>query len=169
VALLDILPTLDVWRLMNDWLARRYYHWLFLAQGGGLPQRLIGDDPLFFLHWSLGGLSGSTDTFDPRALAEYERAAKRPEVIEAWCGDYRSAAGPDLDHDRADLGRTVDVPALVLWGSRGVVGARADPVALWQRHFPRVTGKALEAGHFLAEQIPDQVLAAVEPHLAAAG
>ncbi|MDO5605813.1 MAG: alpha/beta hydrolase [Paracoccus sp. (in: a-proteobacteria)] len=32
VALLDILATPDVWRLMDAWLARRYYHWLFLSQ-----------------------------------------------------------------------------------------------------------------------------------------
>src|SRR5690606_19447859 len=38
VALIDILPTLDVWRTMDDWLARRYYHWLFLSQPGDMPQ-----------------------------------------------------------------------------------------------------------------------------------
>ena len=33
VALLDILPTLEVWRSMDAWMALQYYHWAFLAQG----------------------------------------------------------------------------------------------------------------------------------------
>lgn len=80
VALLDILPTLDVWRTMEDWLARRYYHWLFLSQPGEMPQRLISKDPVMFLHSALVGLSGALKIFAPEALAEYERAARNPEV-----------------------------------------------------------------------------------------
>lgn len=165
VALLDILPTLDVWRLMDEWLAKRYWHWMFLPQGGGLPETLIGHDPVFFLHHSFAGLSGSLEMFDPRALAAYEAAAKRPEVVRAWCGDYRAAAGPDLEHDRADAGRRLDVPALVLWGGNGVVGRQEDPIALWRKHFPRARGHEIDAGHFLAEERPGEVLAALKEHL----
>jgi haloacetate dehalogenase len=165
VALLDILPTLDVWRLMDDWLMRRYFHWGFLVQPGGLPEHLIDQDPDYFLHRVLTTLAGTPGLFDPDAMADYERAARRPEVVAAWCGDYRAAAGPDLEHDRADAGRTLDVPALVLWGERGVVGAREDPLAVWRRHFPRAAGGPLPAGHFLAEERPDQVLAALRTHL----
>lgn len=166
LTLLDINPTLDVWRLMDDWLAKRYWHWPFLAQGNGLPQRLIDADPVFFLHRTLSGLSGNLDAFDPRALADYEAAARRPSVVDAWCRDYRCAAEVDLDHDRLDEGRTSDVPLLVLWGSRGVVGAKDDPLEQWGRWFSHVRGHAVEAGHFLAEERPHEVLDAVSPHLA---
>lgn len=165
VALLDILPTLDVWRLMDDWLAKRYWHWLFLPQPGGLPETLIEHDPVFFLHRSLSGLNFSPEQFDPRALAEYERAARRPEVVRAWCGDYRAAAGTDLEHDRADAGRVLDVPALILWGGKGVVARQEDPLTLWRRHFPRARGHEIDAGHFLAEERPAEVLAALGEHL----
>lgn len=124
VASLDILPTLEVWRLMDDWLAQHYYHWAFLSRDE-FPARLINHDPVYFLHQTLGGLSGALDVFDSRALVEYDRAAQRPEVVAAWCKDYWFAARDDLEHDRADLGRTLDVPALVLWGDRGVVGETA--------------------------------------------
>ncbi|WP_307857475.1 alpha/beta hydrolase [Mycobacterium sp. SM1] len=167
VALLDILPTLDVWELMDAWLVRRYYHWAFLAQPGGLPERLISNDPIFFLHHTLRGLSGSLVVFDPAALQEYERAAQRPEVVAAWCADYRSAAGEDLDHDRADLSRTLDIPALVLWGANGVVGAKCDPLQRWRKHFPKATGASVAAGHFLAEEAPDTVFGYLSEHLAA--
>ncbi|MHC5559319.1 alpha/beta fold hydrolase [Kocuria sp.] len=165
VALLDILPTLDVWRSMDAWMVQRYYHWAFLAQGGGLPQTLIGHDPVYFVRRTLQGLSGTEVAFDPDALAAYEDAARHPEVVDAWCRDYAAAAGPDVEIDRADEHEQRDVPALVLWGARGRVGAREDPIELWRRHFPRTTGRALEAGHFLAEERPAEVTEALVEHL----
>jgi haloacetate dehalogenase len=169
VALLDILPTLEVWRLMNDWLMLRYYHWAFLAQPGGLPERLIGHDPVDYLRRTLRALGGSLEMFHPAALAEYERAAGRPESVVAWCGDYRAAVGPDLEHDRADAGRAVDVPALVLWGDRGVVDKQEDPLVVWRRYFPSAHGGSVAAGHCLVEERPDEVLSAVRAHLDASG
>lgn len=167
VALLDILPTLAVWAEMDGWLARRYFHWTFLIQGGGLPERLIGADPLAWLHHAFGALGG-TAGMHPEALAEYDAAALRPSVVRAWCADYRAAAGVDLAHDRADLGRALDLPTLVLWGEHGVVGARTDPIATWRAWFPQAVGGAVPTGHFLAEERPDLVLEALGPHLAAA-
>lgn len=168
IAVADILPTLDTWERMDAELAMRYYHWTFLAQGGGLPERLISADPVAFLHAALAGLSGPLDLFAPEALADYERAARRPSVVAAWCADYAAAATADRDHDRADRGRSVDLPALVLWGSRGALGSWGDPLEIWRPWLPRATGTAIEAGHFLVEERPADVLARVRPHLSAA-
>lgn len=169
VALIDILPTLDVWRTMDDWLAKRYYHWMFLAQPGDMPRRLICSNPVLFLHSALIGLSGSPDLFDAEAMAEYERAAKNPAVVEAWCGDYTAAATTDLEHDRLDLGRTSPIPCLVLWGSKGVVAHHLDPVTTWQAWFPNATGRAVNAGHFLVEEQPIEVLEILSEHLRLGG
>lgn len=168
VALLDILPTLDVWRTMDDWLAKRYYHWLFLAQPGDMPRTLISHDPVLFLRTAIGGLSAHLDLFAPEALAEYERAARNPSVVAAWCGDYTAAATTDLEHDRADVGRTSDIPALVLWGSKGVVDHHLDPLETWRAWFPRADGHAVHTGHFLVEEQPDTVLPWIRDHLARA-
>ncbi len=165
LALLDILPTLDVWAHFDAWLARRYFHWTFLAQPDGLPERLLAADPLGWLRHALGSLGG-TAGMHPDAVLEYEVASLRRSVTDAWCADYRAAAGPDLADDRADLGRTLDVPTLVLWGERGVVGAQVDPVAAWRAWFPAAYGHAVPTGHFVAEERPDLVLAALGPHLA---
>lgn len=165
VAILDILPTLDVWRLMDAELAKRYYHWGFLAQPGDMPQRLINSDPVFYLRNALGALSGQIEMFHPEALSDYEAAARRPEVVRAWCGDYHAGAYDDLDIDRADLGRQVDLPCLVLWGTRGVVDLHEDPVTLWRNWFPQAQGQGIEAGHFLVEECPDEVLPLLRAHL----
>ncbi|MBC55645.1 MAG: alpha/beta hydrolase [Confluentimicrobium sp.] len=165
VALIDILPTLDVWRTMDAWLARRYYHWLFLAQPGDMPQRLVNCDPILFLHSALIGLSGAKELFEEKALAEYERAARNPSVVGAWCGDYTAAATIDLEHDQADLGRTSDIPSLVLWGRRGVVAHHLDPLEAWRAWFPNADGHAVDAGHFLVEERPAEVLQSLAAHL----
>jgi haloacetate dehalogenase len=165
IALLDILPTLEVWRTMDDWLAKRYYHWMFLSQPGGMPQKLINSDPVMFLHAALLGLSSKNDTFDPRALAEYERAAKNPSVVAAWCSDYTEGASTDLEHDREDEQRTSEIPCLVLWGNQGVVAHHVDPLKSWQVWFPKAAGHAIEAGHFLVEEKPIEVLRYLKMHL----
>lgn len=166
VALLDIVPTLDVWRLMDAELGLRYYHWFFLAQGGGLPERLISGDPLTFLRHTLGGLGGAGVSFDPEALVAYERAARKDSVVAAWCADYRAAATVDPDHDRADAGRTQDHPTLVLWGDHGVVPLRDDPLTLWRAWLPRAQGRGLPGGHFIAEECPEETTSAMLEHLA---
>lgn len=168
VALIDILPTLDVWRTMDDWLALRYFHWMFLAQPGEMPRRLINSDPVLYLRSALLGLAGSPDLFHPDAMRAYEHAAQTPSVVEAWCGDYTAAASTDLDHDRADLGRVSDIPCLVLWGSRGVVAHHLDPLDCWRAWFPQARGCAIDAGHFLVEERPQETLDQITRHLARA-
>jgi pimeloyl-ACP methyl ester carboxylesterase len=48
LAVLDIVPTLDMWERMNAKSALGSYHWLLLAQPPPLPERLIGFDPSSF-------------------------------------------------------------------------------------------------------------------------
>lgn len=165
LTLIDILPTLDVWATMDDWLAKRYYHWVFLSQPTGLPQRLISKAPVDFLRTSLGGLSGALDKFHPKALTAYERAAQNPNVVAAWCADYAAGATTDLEHDREDIGRTLDTPCLIMWGDKGVVAHHLDPVEAWQKWFPMATGQAMDTGHFIVEERPKETLQAVMEHL----
>ena len=44
-AVLDIVPTHRIFSDMNKEIATGYYHWLFLIQSGGLPEKMIGDGP----------------------------------------------------------------------------------------------------------------------------
>jgi haloacetate dehalogenase len=164
-AVLDILPTLHVYENVDRALATAYYHWFFFIQPEPLPETLIAGDPLGYLRTLLGAW-GSTAEFAPEALAAYERAFADPEARHAMMEDYRAGASIDLEHDRADLDRRVEVPLLVMWGTRGVVGNRpVHPVEVWQERATDVRGVGIDAGHFLVEEAPQESLAALREFL----
>lgn len=165
LALLDIAPTLDMYAATDMRFASAYYHWFHLIQPSPLPETMIGGNPRFYLHWKLGGWGArGTGFIEPEALAEYERCFCRAETIHAVCEDYRAAAGIDLEHDRSsrEAGQRIRCDTLVLWGERGVVQALFDPLALWRAQCDaEVSGHAMAAGHFLAEELPDETAAAL--------
>ena len=48
----------------------------------------------------------------------------------------------------------------MLWSTRGVIHALFEPLALWQAQCAKpVQGRAVNAGHFLAEELPDATAA----------
>jgi haloacetate dehalogenase len=158
LALLDIAPTLTLLASVDKDVATRIYHWFFLVQPDGLPERLIGADPGFFLRWHLRRWSGGDDSFfAPDALAEYERCLADPEAIRANCEDVRALTSLDPEDDEADRGRRrIACPLLVLWGSRWI---DADLVVPWREWADDVRGRALPTGHFLAEERPAETAA----------
>ncbi len=164
-AVLDIAPTLDMYE-RTDWaFAEAYYHWFFLIQPYDFPERLLGADPDYYVEAKIGKWSKTEGCFSAAALAEYKRCFRDPATIHATCEDYRAAAGIDLAHDRADLARKVAPPLLVLWGQRGVIERCYDVLELWSARAEQVSGRALPCGHFLAEEAPEETLAALEEFL----
>jgi haloacetate dehalogenase len=171
LVLIDIAPTLDMYEATDRRFATHYYHWFHLIQPAPLPERMVGADPTLYLHRKLGGWGGAGDLayIEPAALAEYERCFSDPEAIRAACEDYRASAGIDLEHDRASraAGERLQAETLLLWGSRGVVGRLFDPVALWQAQCEKpLLAKPLAAGHFLAEECPEETARIVGDFLA---
>jgi haloacetate dehalogenase len=128
---------------------------------------MIAADTVRYLHRKLGGWgaaspSGHLSHLHPAALAEYERAIQRPEVVHAMCEDYRAALTCDLELDRASraAGDKLACDLLVLWGGRGIVQALFDPMALWRAASRgRVQGEALDCGHYLPEEQPEATAA----------
>jgi haloacetate dehalogenase len=154
-ALLDIVP-LPYSRVTKEF-ATQYYHWFFLIQPAPLPETLIGNSVELYLRSRFQRPKGGTDAITPEAFAEYLRCFRDPATIHASCEDYRAGATIDLEHATEDGARKVTCPLLVLWGERGTVG-RLEPVMdIWREKASDVRGRALPAGHFLAEEAPDEV------------
>lgn len=162
VAVLDILPTRTLLRGTDLGFATAYWHWYFLAQGGGLPERMIGGDPEWFVREIMRRWAGYPERLAPEAVDEYVRRFT-PSAVAASCADYRAAIGPDLAHDDADAdaGRVVEQPVLALWGARGAMGRMYDVLASWTAVCRDATGHAVDSGHFLPEEAPGETLAAL--------
>lgn len=161
MVLLDIAPTLAMYSQTNEAFARAYWHWFFLIRPAPLPETLIEADPEGYLRSVMGSRSAGLKPFTDEAFAQYLRCLSLPGSARGICEDYRASAGIDLEHDRADLeaGHHLSLPLLVLWGAEGTVGRCFDPLREWQQVATDVRGKSLPAGHYLAEEVPQLLLA----------
>jgi len=101
-------------------------------------------------------------------MPEYARCFRRPGVIHTICEDYRAGMAEDLEHDRADQanGRRIPCPLLALWSAHDLAGEWFDVLGVWRRWAQDVSGRSLRCGHFLMEEAPDEVGAALEEFLA---
>ncbi|MGD0066526.1 MAG: alpha/beta hydrolase [Streptosporangiaceae bacterium] len=167
LAVLDIVPTRHVLGTVTRAMAMAYYHWFFLAAGNGVPEHMIAADPGYWVRSLTGPLLGEGASFDPDVMADYIRCFGDPRAIAGSCADYRSAAGIDLVHDEESFtaGQRVGCPVLVLWGAQGFVGRGYDPLDVWRQYATDVRGHALPTGHFLPEEAPDLVSAALRDFL----
>jgi haloacetate dehalogenase len=164
LAVLDIVPTGEIWSRADARFALGYWHWGFLAQPAPLPERLMLGDPDGCWLW-VERLGMKADDRYPRAVVTAYRAQLTDaETVSAMCEDYRAGASIDREHDDADRGRrTIACPVRALWGADGALPRLyADPLALWRPYAPEVSGRAVDgASHFLVEDAPEEVAADV--------
>jgi haloacetate dehalogenase len=167
LTVLDISPTLKMYRSTNMQFAKAYYHWFFLIQEAPLPERMLQGQAPYYILKRLGRGKTGLKYFSREALAEYERAFRDPRTIHATCEDYRAAATIDLFHDQQDKAK-IRMPVLALWGKQGVIEALFDCLADWREVAADVRGRALSCGHFIAEEKPKELLAELRRFLAKA-
>jgi haloacetate dehalogenase len=166
--LMDIAPTLTMYQGTNQEFATKYMWWFFLIQPSPLPEHLIGLDPEYYLQKIFGGLNKTPGAISREEMNEYIRAFSNPAAIHASCEDFRAAADIDLEMDKADeaAGRKIECPLHVLWGAKNTVGSLWDLLATWrEKSAAPVTGKALDCGHFLQEERPQELLAELRQFL----
>jgi len=157
LALLDIIPTRTIYSTIDQQRATTIWRYFFLIQPYDLPERLIRSDPSFYLRWTLDEWCGTPGALADEALAEYERCFDQA-MIHATCEDYRAGAGIDLAHDEADADVPLSCPTLVLWSDAGI-GSAYDVSGIWRDRAPDFHGRALNCGHFLAEERPEETVA----------
>jgi haloacetate dehalogenase len=161
LAVLDIIPTWEAFRRADMAFGMGYWHWFFLAQPYDLPEMLLAADPdeYWFRHTSRE--PKGRDFFAPEALEEYLRCFRNPATRHAICEDYRAGATIDCEHDEGDraAGRRIACPLLALWGGKGKLEAWYDVLAIWREWAGDVRGRALDSGHYLAEEKPEETAA----------
>jgi haloacetate dehalogenase len=158
LAVLDIIPTYEMWHRMDHTLAMKIWHWQFLAQTFPMPEMLIEKAPIEYLDYKMASWTKTKDlsAFDPRALAHYRAFFSDPLRIHATCEDYRAGETTDLGHDEFDHAarNKIATPLLALWGAAGIPSENS-PLTIWKDWAREASGKAIDSGHFLAEENPD--------------
>ena len=167
LVVLDIAPTATMYARTDQEFATRYFWWFFLIQPDGLPEKMIGSDPAYFLRRHIEGQVKTAGAVDEEIMAEYLRTYRDPATVHAICEDYRAAASIDLVHDAEDQDSRVTAPLLTLWGEHGVVGDLYDVIATWQEKATQVSGRALPCGHALPEEAPGALTREILTFLAA--
>ncbi|MGF1477593.1 MAG: alpha/beta fold hydrolase [Geminicoccaceae bacterium] len=160
LAVLDIAPTREMFQNADTAFATSYWHWYFMIQPSPFPERLMAADPEFYWLKKCGSGAAGLGPFAPEALAEYLACFKDPAMIHGSCEDYRAAATIDIAHDDADGDRKLEIPVLALWGAHGAIEKHFDCLELWRRRALHVEGHSLPGGHYLAEELPEQVITA---------
>ena len=146
--------------------------------GSGPPLLLLHGYPENHLMWrhvapalaedhTIGPLLGPGASIEPPVLDDYIRCFADPATIAGSCADYRAAATTDLVHDEETFaaGQKIECPVLALWGTQAFVGRGYEPLGVWQQYATDVRGTALPTGHFLPEEAPDLVTAALRDFL----
>ncbi len=151
MSVLDICPTLDMYELTERNFAKAYFHWFFLIQPKWLPERMIESDPRKWMKNCLDKWSGNSKF--GKAEQIYLKAFKQKKRIHATCEDYRASATIDLEHDKKDRKKILNIPIQVLWGKKGVVGKQFNSLKIWKKYTKnKVYGAGINSGHFIPEQ-----------------
>ena len=153
LALLDILPTSTAFANVDKDLATGAFNWFFSIQPDGLPERLIGAEPEFYLRWILDHWAGKKDALAAEAIVEYQRCFDVA-TIRATNKELRAAATIDLVHDELDKKRKISCPMLVLWSATS--WTKFDVLGVWRSYADDVQGMAFDCGHFLPEEAPER-------------
>ena len=163
LVILDIVPTYLLYQNITKEFATVFYHWFLLVQPPPFPETLVANSAEYFLKSTLLWLGGHPitdpipDWLGPEAFSEYLRCFRNPDSIHAICEDYRAAASIDLEHDKADLDKKIECPLLVLWSERGPFHRMYDVLQTWKDRARDAKGKPLPTGHFLPEQLPEEM------------
>jgi haloacetate dehalogenase len=171
LAVLDIVPTGEVFDRADARLAAGYWPWSLLAQPEPLPERLIAAAPDAFVDAALHGWGSDPASFPDDVRDAYVDALRDPAHAHAICEEYRAAAALDWEADRRDLagGRRIHAPTLVLWAAGGPLDSWYDeaggPLGIWRAWATHVTGSPIAGGHFFPEQNPEATHAALQAFL----
>jgi haloacetate dehalogenase len=160
LAVLNVIPTADQFERMSADVALGYWPFIFLAQPAPFAERVIAAEAEYVLRTILESWPASPDAITPEATDRYLRAFNA-ETIPGICSEYRASFHLDrkLDAEDREVGRTIECPVLVHWGSEE--GAMSDALDVWRGWADRVEGGPLPSGHFIPEEAPEELAASL--------
>ncbi|GAA2280902.1 alpha/beta fold hydrolase [Streptomyces hawaiiensis] len=128
-----------------------------------VPEMLISGHERELITYMIKNERSHPDTATPDAIEEYVRCYSMPGGIRAMLAVYRAML-TDAEQNRRAARQKLDIPVLALGGS-AFIGERNESQARLVAH--DVTGHVFDAGHDLAEEVPDEMAEVVLPFLAA--
>jgi haloacetate dehalogenase len=167
LAVLDVLPTAEVWDRADARFACAFWPWSLLAQPEPLPEKLISAAPDAVIDDALGGWGSPMTTFDPGTRAAYIDALRDPARVHAICEEYRAAASLDRLHEEEDQqkSRRIACPVLALWATGSALDTWytdvGGPLGIWKKWAGDVRGWSVAAGHFFPEEKPEMTAEAL--------
>jgi haloacetate dehalogenase len=157
LAVLDVVPTREMFARADATVARGYWHWLFHLQPD-LPELLVGANIEAYLRWFFERWTSNRPAVE-EAVPEYVRAFSAPGALRAGFDDYRATFPDDLDADEASAaaGQRLAMPVLALWGEDGLP-SRLPVLDIWRHYADDVRGQPIgDCGHFLPEERPEEL------------
>jgi haloacetate dehalogenase len=156
LVLLESMPLVE--RLeRTDWrFALSWWHWWFFGQLDKPAERVINADPDAWYR-------AKPDLMGDEAYADLQRALHDPKVVHAMLEDYRAGLRDDREHDEADraAGRKIACPLLVveLLQDDPDLDYGVELIDIWRTWATDVSGAAIDCGHHVAEEKPDELAA----------
>lgn len=163
LAVLDILPTVDNWAALRGQAGVFAFHLFLLAQPTDLPERMITAAPDVFFEHFLDTWSQRPDAIDAATKEHYLETLRHPEAVLAICDDYRASAFIDNAQDVEDqrAGRKLAMPVLAAWQDPRETELPFNPQTIWASWADRLDTHAVSCGHFLPEEAPEELAAAL--------
>ena len=171
---MDIVPTTEQFAAFaNGKEAVTYWHWPFLANVDLATQFILAFGGTKWLGMCLGRMTskdsaGGKTLYSGNAVEVYGKHFENEDVVRASCRDYEAGASVDLKMQAEDqkVGKKIDVPTLLVFSAAGL-GSRFDVEGIWKKGWIK-EGVKVEAfpvgngaGHYVAEEAPDEVGARV--------
>ena len=162
LVVMDAVPIGEALGRCDAKFAASWWHWFFLGQTAKPAERVINADPDAWY-------AATAAQMGEEAWADYRAAIHDPQTVHAMCEDYRAGLGIDRAHDDADrrAGRRVRCPTLLLWAAKDdLEDLYGDPLQVWRAWAGDLRGRALDCGHHLAEEAPEELAAELRAFLA---
>ncbi|OKH99152.1 hydrolase [Streptomyces sp. CB02923] len=156
ITLPEAIPT-DPDRAWNTW------HFAFHLVPD-LPETLLAGREREYVGWFLKVKALSPDTFDDAEIDHYVAAVAADGGLRASLAYYRDAAESARKNREALTSRHLTVPVLGISSSHGSIPDMAASISPWADNTTRIV--VPDAGHFIPDEQPEAVAAAIADFIA---